>query len=140
VEAVGGTVKETAANGASSVGSAARSVGQAAKRAKTPLLAGGAALAGFAGAAIARSQSKSNSRGGALDSLRDALPSRPQSSGFNLPKLPKRGGGLKGGVRKVSHNVSEAAKQADQFGQRISNVANAVQRVSETADKAAKKA
>jgi hypothetical protein len=108
-----------------------------AKRAKTPLLAGGAALAGFAGAAIARS--RNNNRGGALSSLRDALPGS-HSSGFSLPKLPKRRGGLKGGVRSVSQNVSEAAKQADLIGQRVSNVANAVQRVSESADQAAKKA
>jgi hypothetical protein len=138
IETVGGTVKETATNGASSVGSAARSVGDVAKRAKTPLLAGGAALAGFAGAAIVRSQS--NSRGRSLSSLRGALPGRSHSAGFSLPRLPKRGNGLKGGVRKVSQNVAEAAEQADLIGQRVSNVANAVRRVSETADKAAKKA
>jgi methyl-accepting chemotaxis protein len=102
------------------------------------LLAGGAALAGFAGAAIARS--RNSSRGGALSSLRDAIPSRSHSSGFSLPKLPRRGNGLKGGVRKVSHNISEAAEQADRIGQRVSNVANAVRKVSETADEAAKKA
>ena len=46
---------------------------------------------------------------------------------------------MQGGLRSISQNVSEAAKQADRIGQRVSKVANAVQRVSETADDAVKK-
>lgn len=138
MEAVGGTVKDTAANGATSVGSAAKSVGNAVKRAKTPLLAGGAALAGLAGALAARSMT--DDRGGAMNSVRKALPGSSRSHGFSLPKLPKRKGSMKGGVRNISKNVSEAAKQADRIGQRVSSVATAVQKVSETADNAAKKA
>jgi len=99
------------------------------------LLAGGAALAGLAGALAVRSR---DNRGGALGNLRKALPGS-RSSGFSLPKLPKRGGGMKDGVRKLSKNVSDAAKQADRIGQRVSKAANAVQQVSDTADSAAKK-
>jgi hypothetical protein len=102
------------------------------------LLAGGAALAGLAGAVAARSLQ--NNRGGPLNGLRKALPSGARSHGISLPKLPRSGSGLKGGVRKLSRNVGDAAKQADRIGQRVSNVATAVQRVSETADDAAKKA
>lgn len=130
-------MKETAANGASSVGSAAKTVGEAAKRAKTPLLAGGAALAGLAGAVVARSMT--NSRGGTFDGVRNALPGGSRSHGFSLTKLSKRRSGMQGGLRSISQNVSEAAKQADRIGQRVSKVANAVQRVSETADDAVKK-
>jgi hypothetical protein len=84
-------------------------------------------------------RSRQNSRGGALGSVRDALSVGSHSRGLNL-KLPKRRSGLKGGVRNLSKNVSEAADQADRIGQRVSNVATAVKRVSETADNAAKKA
>jgi hypothetical protein len=93
-------------------------------------------------------RSRSNGRSSALNNMRNALPGdmrsalpgRSDSRGFSLPKLPKRRSGLKGGVRKASRNLNQAAKQADQIGQRVSRVANAVQRVSETADDAAKKA
>jgi hypothetical protein len=110
-----------------------------AQRAKTPLLAGGAALAGLAGTLALRA--RGNHRGGAFDGLRKALPGGSGSRGFSLPKpnLSRRGD-LKGGARKLSHNVSEAAKQADRIGQRVSKTANLVQQVSETADDAMKKA
>jgi methyl-accepting chemotaxis protein len=101
------------------------------------LLAGGAALAGLAGAVAARSLT--NGRGGAMSNVRKALPGKSHSSGFSLPKLPKRRSGIKGGVRNISKSVSDAAKQADQLGQRVSKVAQTVQNVSETADNAAKK-
>jgi prophage DNA circulation protein len=75
-----------------------------------------------------------------MSNLRHALPGKSRSHGFSMPKLPMRKSGVKGGMRNLSQNVTEAAKQADRIGQRVSNVANAVQRVSETADKAVKKA
>jgi hypothetical protein len=76
-----------------------------------------------------------------MSSVRKALPGKSHSRGLSLPKLPKPGrSGVKGGMRNLSHSVGEAAKQADQIGQRVSSVANAVQSVSETADKAVKKA
>jgi hypothetical protein len=43
-------------------------------------------------------------------------------------------------ARKVVGAVTDAAKRADRFGRRVSSVANSVQKVSETAAKAAKKA
>ena len=131
-------MKDTASNGASSVGSAGRTVASVAQRAKTPLLAGGAALAGLAGAVVVRS--RTNHKSGPLTDFRKALSGGSRSSGFSLPKLPKRGGNLKDGIRSLSKNVSDVAKQADKIGQRVSKTANMVQQVSETADNAAKKA
>ena len=43
-------------------------------------------------------------------------------------------------ARKIAGAVTDGAKRADRFGQRVSSVASSVQTVSETADKAAKKA
>jgi methyl-accepting chemotaxis protein len=98
------------------------------KSAKTPLLAGGAALAGLAGAIAARAATNGRSKG-RMSKVKDAL-----------PKLSPDKDSLKGGARNLSQTVSDAAQQADKIGQRVSSVANAIQRVSETADKAAKKA
>jgi hypothetical protein len=53
--------------------------------------------------------------------------------------MPKSNG-LKGDARKIASAVTEAAKQADAFGQRVSSVASSVQKVGETANDAAKKA
>jgi hypothetical protein len=75
-----------------------------------------------------------------MSGVRKALGGKSHS-GFSLPSLPKPGrSGMKDGMRNLSQSVGEAAKQADQIGQRVSKVANAVQSVSETADKAVKKA
>jgi len=74
-----------------------------------------------------------------MSDVRKALPGKSHSHGISLPKLPKRRSGLKGGMRNISENVSAAAKQADQLGQRVSKVAQTVQHVSETADDAVKK-
>jgi hypothetical protein len=54
--------------------------------------------------------------------------------------MPRRNGLKKVDARKVAGAVTDGAKRADRFGQRVSSVANSVQMVSETADKAAKKA
>jgi hypothetical protein len=114
IESVAGTVS----SGAQDVG---QGVATVAKKMKTPLIASGAALAGLAGAA-------------ALKSVRSR---RRKVLGVSLPS----GNGLKRvDARKIAGTVTDAAKRADQFGQRVSNVANSVQMVSETADKAAKKA
>jgi hypothetical protein len=52
-----------------------------------------------------------------------------------------RGNGLKKvDARKIAGAVTDAAKRADRFGQGVSSMASSVQMVSETADKAAKKA
>lgn len=91
------------------------------------------------GALVARSAT--NGHDSSMSSVRKALSGKSHSGGLSMPKLPKPGrSGMKGGMRSLSHNVNEAAKQADKIGQRVSSVANAVQTVSETADKAVKKA
>jgi methyl-accepting chemotaxis protein len=59
----------------------------------------------------------------------------PKRNGIKLPK-----GGLKLDARKISSAVTDAAKRADQIGQRVSTVASGVQQVSESAEKAAKTA
>jgi hypothetical protein len=109
---------------AGTVSSGAQDVGQGvatvAKRMKTPLIASGAALAGLAGAAA----------------LKSARSRRRTVLGVKVP----RGFTVEKDARKLAGAVTDAAKRADQFGQRVSNVANSVQMVSERADKAAKKA
>jgi monoamine oxidase len=90
-----------------------------------------------AGAVVARSLA--DGRGGPMDSVRKALPGKSHSHGISLPKFSKRGSGMKGGMRNISKSFSQAAKQADQVGQRVSKVAQTVQHVTETADDAVKK-
>jgi len=68
-----------------------------------------------------------------------------RGSGLKMPrgkglKMPSRNGLKNVSARKVAGTVTDAAKRADRFGKRVSSVANSVQMVSETADKAAKKA
>ena len=94
---------------------------------KTPLIAGGAALMGLAGAAVVNA--RSNRRRKVLGV------SLPKTNGLKLPR-----GGLDLDAQKITSAVTDAAKRADQIGQRVSSVANSVQKVSETAGKAAKKA
>jgi hypothetical protein len=117
-------VTETVSSGAETVSSGAQNAAQGVagvvKKAKTPLIAGGAAIAGLAGAAV----------------LNSARPRRRKVLGVTMP----RGNGLKVDARKVAGAVTDAAKRADRFGQRVSGVAQSVRMVSETADKAAKKA
>jgi uncharacterized protein YoxC len=54
--------------------------------------------------------------------------------------LPKRRPDLKRDVQNLATKVSDAADRADQIGQRVSSVASSVKQVSETTNKAAKKA
>jgi hypothetical protein len=93
------------------------------------LIAGGAALAGVAGAAAMNA--RSNRR-------RKVLGVPIRKPGLKLNGL--RRNGLKVDAQKLSSAVSDAAKRADRFGQRVSSVASGVQQVSETANKEAKKA
>jgi len=104
-------------------------VAAAARKAKTPLLAGGATVAGLAGAAALALRSS-----GRRKVLGVPVGRR---NGF---RLPGRGGGLKRDARKVTGAVTDAAKRADRFGHRVSRVATTIQKVSETADDAAKEA
>jgi hypothetical protein len=113
VESVTGTVSSGAQN-------AGQGVATVVKKMKTPLIAGSAAVVGLAGAV-------------ALNSVRSR---RRKVLGVSLPS----GNGLKRiDARKIAGTVTDAAKRADRFGQRVSSVASSVQMVSETADKAAKK-
>jgi len=118
-------VKDTVASGAHS---AADGVSTVAQKAKVPLLAGGAALAGLAGAAVLNA--RSNHRRKVLGV------SMPRRNKFAMP----RRNGFKGNARKVTGAITDAAKRADRFGQRVSRVASSVQDVSETANDATKKA
>jgi hypothetical protein len=119
-------VKETVATGAQQ---AANGISTVAQKAKVPLLASGAVLAGVAGAVIATRSGKRRKVLGI---------SMPKPSGFNGISMPKRNG-LKADASKVTGAVTEAAKRADRFGQRVSRVASSVQNVSETANEAVKK-
>ena len=118
------SVKETVTSGAQT---AAHEVADKAKNAKTVLLAGGAAAAGAA-TAVAVSRSGKKSRFGR------------RRGGIHLNGLLPRRNRVKVNAKKIAGTVTDAAKSADKFGQRVSNVASSVQKVSETADEAAKKA
>lgn len=120
VEGVTGAVSSGAQTVSSGAQSAAQGVAGFVKRARTPLIAGGVAIAGLAGAAA----------------LNNARSRRRKVLGVTMP----RGKELKNlDARKIAGAVSDGAKRADRFGQRVSSVASSVQTVSETADKAAKK-
>lgn len=101
-------------------------VGPVLQKAKLPLLAGGAAVAGVAGAILA---SKSGGRRKVLGV------SVPKHSKLSLPKK----NGFKSDARKVTSAVTDAAKRADDFGQGVSRIASSVKKVGETADEAVKK-
>jgi hypothetical protein len=98
---------------------AARGVASFAKKAKAPLLAGGAGAAGVAAALAVRTRSRR----------------RRKVLGVSLPKTTD----FKVDAKKVTEAIADAAKRADRFGQNMSRVASGVQDVSETANKAAKK-
>jgi hypothetical protein len=120
VEGVTGAVSSGAQTVSSGAQDAAQGVVGFVKKAKTPLIAGGAAMAGLAGAAA----------------LNNARSRRHKVLGVTMP----RGKELKNlDARKIAGAVTDGAKRADRFGQRVSSVASSVQKVSETADKAAKK-
>jgi methyl-accepting chemotaxis protein len=108
-----------AQNVTSQAQNAAQGVSTFAKRAKTPLIAGGATLAGLAGGAL----------------LRARIGRRHKVLGIPMPKR----NGFKFDAKKISSAVTDAAKRADQLGQSVSKTASSVQQVSETANHVAKK-
>ena len=110
------SIKETVKAGTQS---SAQRVAAFAKKAKTPLLTSGAALAGAAGATLLAARSRR----------------RNKVLGASLPKR----NGLKVDAQKITEAIADAAKRADRMGQRVSRVANGVQTVSETANATAKK-
>ena len=111
------SVTDTTSSGAQST---AQVLASAAKTARVPLIAGGAAIAGLAGAAAAL----------------NARSSRHKVLGV---KMPRRSSLKKVDAGKVIGAVTDTAKRADRFGQRVSSVAKSVQMVSETADRGAKR-
>jgi hypothetical protein len=118
-ESVAGSVKHGAQD-------ALNGAGPILEKAKIPLLAGGAAVAGAAGALLAsRSGGKHKVLGVSL----------PKHSKLSLPK----GNGFKPDARKMTKAVTDAAKRADDFGQGMSRIASSVKKAGEAADEAAKK-
>jgi hypothetical protein len=130
-------------SGAQTVSSGAQSAAQGVagfvKRARTPLIAGGAAIAALAGAAALN-----NARSRRRNVLGVTMPRGKELKNLDARKIAgavTRGKELKNlDARKIAGAVTDGAKRADRFGQRVSSVASSVQMVSETADKAAKKA
>jgi hypothetical protein len=96
------------------------------QKAKLPLLAGGAAVAGVAGAVLA------SKTGGRRKVLGVSMPKRSKLS------LPKKNG-FKPDAHKVASTVTDAAKRADNFGQGVSRIASSVRKAGEAADEAVKK-
>jgi hypothetical protein len=121
VEGVTGAVSSGAQTVSSGAQNAAQGVAGFVKKAKTPLIAGGVAIAGLAGAAV----------------LNNARSGRRKVLGVTMPRAKEL---KKVDAQKIAGAVTDGAKRADRFGQRVSSVASSVQTVSETADKAAKKA
>jgi hypothetical protein len=109
---------------ADSVKHGAGEVGPLVRKAKVPLLASGAALAGVAGAVVASRSGK-----------------RHKVLGISKPKRVPRPklNGMKPDAETISSAVVDAAKRAEQFGQSVSRVAGSVRDGGETANKAAKK-
>lgn len=109
----------SASNGvADSVKSGATRVIPLARKAKVPLLASGAALAGVAGAIVATRSGK-----------------RHKVLGISMPEP----NGMKSDARKISAAVVDAAKRADRFGQGVSRVASSVRDAGEAANEVTKK-
>ena len=119
-------------SGSSSGNGSGNGIGAMVEKAKLPLIATGAVAAGAAAVLVGK-----NGHHKQRKVLGVPVPKR---SKVHMPKvgLPK-GKDLKGDVRRAAGAVGDAAKQADEIGRRISKVANSVQMVSETTDKAAKK-
>jgi hypothetical protein len=120
------------------VSSGAESTADIARKAKGPLIAGAVTIAGLAGAAAL------NGRSGRRKVLGVKMPRANGLGRMDVRKALKKVDARKTlnntDARKVAGSVTDAAKRADRFGRRVSSVANSVRTVSETAEKAAKKA
>lgn len=95
------TVEGTAKQAGHSVGDAAHSIGRAASKAKTPLLAGGAAIAGIAGGI--------------------ALGAQRANHGKAMSRRPRVKIGPK--VKIDSHDLAKAAKEVGQFSVDVGQLA-----------------
>jgi len=118
-----GSIADSVKHGAQG---AVNGAGPILRKAKLPLLAGGAAAAGVAGAVLA------SKTGGRRKVLGVSMPKRSKLS------LPKKNG-FKPDARKVTSAVTGAAKRADDFGQGVSRIASSVKKVGDAADEAVKK-
>jgi len=110
-------IEGTAKQAGHTVGDAGRSVGQAARKAKTPLLAGGAALAGVAGGIALGAR-----QGGHSKTLSKAMPRKP------LVKVPR-----KPLVKVDSRDLAKAAKEVGEFGMHLGQLASELRRTREDA-------
>jgi hypothetical protein len=109
-------------------------VKDAAGKAKTAALAGGAAAVGLTATVLITRRANKQRK-----VLGVPLPKR--SNGFKpLAALPSRRRDLRRDTRKFAGKVTNAADRADRLGRRVSSVAGGVKEVSKTADEAAKKA
>jgi hypothetical protein len=119
------------------VKSGAQDAATAVRKAKVPLAASAAAVAGVAGAmALNRNGRRRKVLGVQMPKRSPLEMSRSRISKLHMPKA----NGMKGDARKMADALTDAAQRADHFGQRVSSVASSVQKVSETASDAAKKA
>jgi len=117
-----------------------------ARKAKTPLIASGAAVAGVAGAVVLSQTGNgrrkvlgvSMPKRSKLGQAKRHMPGKRQMPKVHMPEI--KGKDLRKDAHKLAGAVTDAAKQADALGQRVSQVANSVQKVGETAGEAAKKA
>lgn len=122
----GGGASSAAESVKNGLGNTVNGVAPILQKAKLPLLAGGAAVAGVAGAVLA------SRSGHKRKVLGVSVPKRSKIS------LPKRNG-FKPDARKVSRAVADAARRADNIGQGVSKIASSVQKVGESAEDAVKK-
>jgi len=105
-------VEGTAKQAGHALGGAAQGVGQAARKAKTPLIAGSAAVAGMAGGI--------------------ALGARQNRHSKTLSRRPKVKIGPK--VKIDSHDLAKAAKEVGQFGMDVGQLASELRKNREEAN------
>jgi hypothetical protein len=108
-------------NAVSGVGDKAKSAGQGvgkvASKAKVPLVAGGAAIAGAGGAMALAAASKGGRKKG-MKNLKAAMPKKPKVS---KPKVKIR-----------SQDVAKAAKEVGKVSAQVGEIANGIQRAQDS--------
>jgi hypothetical protein len=136
------TKRAASANGASAAAPAAaakdaavagtkaagKAVSTAASKVKTPLMVGGAAIAGVVGGAAIRSKIQSNRAG----------PVRKRLNGFHMPNMPKPGKAIDVAKLRKSvdfDRVADTAQRVGSYGRQVGEVAGAVERASKAAKK-----
>ncbi len=110
IEAARQTVESSTKEVGQTVGKAGQTVGKAASKAKTPLLAGGAAVAGAAG-------------GLALSAMRSRQSHSRKVLGVKVPQGKR--------VKVRSRDVAKAAKEIGTFGQHMGELATELRHVRE---------